>query len=114
MTLAATIHYRKKKENNLYSSYVSVGVKDSTVLVPIPVLKANLSVGDIEAAKNLTNSGFYLGFFVWGRRSELKLMVCGRRLLFSRGVWGHAPWKIFKFLSLLRVILRHFKTVLRS
>jgi len=99
MTLAATIHYRKKKENNLYSSYVSVGVKDSTVLVPIPVLKANLSVGDIEAAKNLTNSGFYLGFFVWGRRSVLKLMVgrgsAAEGRCFLGGSGGMLPQKIF-------------------
>ena len=40
--------------------------------------------------------------------------VCGRRPVFSRGVWGMAPQKMFKVLSLLRVILRHFKTVLRS
>ena len=27
--------------------------------------------------KTIDNTGFYLGFFVWGRRSELKLMVGG-------------------------------------
>ena len=44
-------------------------------------------------------TGFYLGFLVWGRRSGLKLMVgggvCGHRLEFFRGVWGHGPPEIF-------------------
>ena len=31
-----------------------------------------------------------------------------------RGVWGHAPKKSFGILSLLRVVLRHSETILRS
>ena len=63
-------------------------------------------------------SGFYLGFFVLGRRSELKLMVgrgsVAKGRCFLGGLGACPPQKIFNILSLLRVILRHFKTVLRS
>ena len=47
----------------------------------------------------------------------LKLIVnggCSHRPQLSRGVWGHAPQFFFLMLSLLRVILRHSETVLRS
>ena len=47
----------------------------------------------------------------------LKVIVdggCSHRPQFSRGVWGHAPPEIFATLSLLRVVLRHSETVLRS
>jgi len=62
--------------------------------------------------------GFYLGFFCLGEKIGVEIDggqgVCSRRALFSRGSGGMPPQKTFKFLSLLRVILRHFKTVLRS
>ena len=61
-------------------------------------------------------SGFYLGFLFWGK--ALKVIVdgsCSHRRQFSlRGVWGNAPPEIFATLSLLRVVLRHSETVLRS
>ena len=48
----------------------------------------------------------------------LKLMVgggyAGEGRCFLGGSGGMLPQKIFYILSLLRVILRHFKTVLRS
>ena len=39
---------------------------------------------------------------------------CGHRPEFSRGSGGMPPQKTFVILSLVRVVLRYFKTVLRS
>jgi len=77
-------------------------------------LATNICTKVIECSARVLFRIFWLGYKI---RVEIDggRGVCSRRLLFSRGGLGHAPpGKIFKVLSLLRVILRHFRSVLRS
>ena len=83
------------------------GVTDHVTTINIPAT--------VGGAKTSSNSGLHLGndsrgggkirFYESKGGNGVKIHV--RKQTKSRGVWGHAPQKIFVFLDSLRLLLMH-------